>query len=332
MFKKLSSGLALTFSIAFIALSLYGTELNKQLHISSLLYAIIIGMIFANFTNINKMEIFQPGVKFTSKKILRFGVILQGFKLSLTELTKLGITGIIFIACLLTITILTIKFVADKFGLDEELGICLAAGTSICGASAIATIGPIVDANEEDTAFGIGAITFFGTISMFVFPMLYKSLNLDPQFYGAWVGVTLPDVAEVVAASGAVGSPIAESMAILTKLTRVLFLVPVSIAFTIWKSKKNNGATDGKKIDFPIYVLGFIGAVIINSLPIIPPEINKFIPKFANIVLTIAMASLGLKIDLKKLFKVGVKPFIVGFIGMVCIQTLGCLGAYFVLS
>ncbi|WP_297405976.1 YeiH family protein [uncultured Cetobacterium sp.] len=327
MLKKLSTGLALTFSIAFIALSLYGTELNKQLHISSLLYAIIIGMIFSNFTNINKMEIFQPGVKFTSKKILRFGVILQGFKLSLTELTKLGFTGIIFIACLLTATILTIKFVSDKFGLDEELGICLAAGTSICGASAIATIGPIVDADEKDTAFGIGAITFFGTIAMFVFPMIYKALNLDPQFYGAWVGVTLPDVAEVVAASGAVGSPIAESMAILTKLTRVLFLVPVSIAFTIWKSRKN-GNQEGKKIDFPIYVLGFILAVIINSLQIIPPEINKFIPKFANIVLTIAMASLGLKINLKKLFKVGIKPFIVGFIGMVFIQTFGCLGAY----
>lgn len=329
-FKELSTGLMLTFSIGIIALSIYSTEFNKELHISSLLYAIIIGMLISNFTKVKKMDTFKPGIKFTSKNILRFGVVLQGFKLSLLELTNLGITGIIFIGVLLTSTILTVKYVAKRFGLDEELGICLASGTAICGASAIATIGPIVEADEKDTAFGIGAITFFGTLSMFIFPVIYKTFNLDPIFYGAWVGATLPDVAEVVAASGAVQVPKAETMAILVKLTRVLFLVPVSLGFSIWKARKKNGSGEGGgKVTIPLYVIGFVAVVIINSLNIIPPGIEKHIPKIANGVLTVALASLGLKINLKDMFKVGPKPIIVGFIGMIFIQTFGCLGAYF---
>lgn len=328
MFKKYFYGLSLTFSIAFMALFLYNTKINDQLHISSLLFAILIGIIFANFTPISKMEIFQPGVKFTSKKILRFGVILQGFKLSLSELTNLGVEGIIFIGILIPTTILSIKFIGKKFGLDEKLSICLASGTAICGASAIATVGPIIDADEKNTAFGIGAITIFGTFSMFIFPIIYKTFNLDPTFYGAWVGFTLPDVAEVVAASGAIGSTIAETMAIIAKLTRVLFLIPVSIAFSIWKSKQQNDSENKSSIAVPLYVIGFLVAVIINSLNIIPPAIDQFIPKFANMVLTTAMASLGLKIKIKDMLHVGIKPVIVGFMGMIIIQTLGFTGAY----
>lgn len=325
---KALKGIGLNVVIAVISILLYGTEINKTLHISSLLYAIIIGMIISNFTSYATKTEFQPGIAFTSKKILRLGVILLGFKLSLAELTKLGVSGVLFIGVMIIITVISVMKISEKFGLSEKMGICLAAGTAICGASAVAAVGPIIEAEEEDTAFGIGAITLFGTIAMFIFPALYRMYNLNDIFYGAWVGITLPEVAEVVAAGGAVGSDVAESMAILSKLTRVVFLVPVSIGFTIWQSKRRQSESN-KKIDKPYYVLGFILVVILNSVNVLSPEIKKMILNFGNIVLTTAMASLGLKTNIKKMMKAGVKPLIVGLIGMVIIQILGFTGAYY---
>lgn len=326
---KIAKGVLLNLLIAIVSLFLSKTELNKALHISSLLYAIIIGMLIANFTSISSKPMFQDGIKFTSKKILRLGVILLGFKLSLGELTKLGLEGVLFIGVMVFITLMSVIKLAEKMGLSEKMGICLAAGTAICGASAVAAVGPIVEADEEDTAFGIGAITLFGTIAMFIFPVLYKTLNLDAIFYGSWVGMTLPEVAEVVAAGGAVGSDLADSMAILTKLTRVVFLMPVSIGFAVWYSKKQKKEIN-KKIDKPYYVIGFILVVILNSLNILPPNIKALCLDFGNIILTTAMASLGLKTDLRKMISVGIKPLVAAFIGMLIIQVIGIIGAYYI--
>lgn len=326
--SKILKGVSLNVFIAIISILLYGTEVNRALHISSLLYAIVIGMLISNFTSYASKSDFQPGIAFTSKKILRLGVILLGFKLSLGELTKLGILGVTLIGVMIIITLISVIKIAEKLGLSEKMGICLAAGTAICGASAVAAVAPIIEAEEEDTAFGIGAITLFGTIAMFAFPALYRMFNMNDIFYGAWVGITLPEVAEVVAAGGAVGSDIAESMAILSKLTRVVFLVPVSIGFAIWQSRRTKSDLN-KKIDKPYYVLWFIVVVILNSLNILAPEIKQGVLSFGNIVLTTAMASLGLKTNIKKMVKAGIRPLIVGLLGMIIIQIIGFTEAYY---
>lgn len=327
MGKKIA-GILLNVIIAIVAILISNTEMNKVLHVSSLLYAIIIGMLIANFTKFAAQEVFQPGIKFTSKTILRLGVILLGIKISTDKLKNLNIINFLYIGLLVLLTILIVKFVAKKMGLEEKLGICLAAGTAICGASAIAAVGPIIEAEEEDTAFGIGAITFFGTIAMFVFPVLYRTLHLQDMFYGAWVGMSLPEVAEVVAAGGAVGSDVADGMAILTKLTRVLYLVPVSIGFTIWQARRTKAANSNKKVDIPYYVLGFIAVVVLNSLNLFEGYVDQI--KFAgNVILTTAMASLGLKTNIKKMIEAGIKPLLVGIVGVIVIQTLSIIGAYF---
>lgn len=327
MGKKIA-GILLNVIIAIVAILISNTEMNKVLHVSSLLYAIIIGMLIANFTKFAAKEVFQPGIKFTSKTILRLGVILLGIKISTDKLRNLNIVNFLYIGLLVLLTILIVKFVAKKMGLEEKLGICLAAGTAICGASAIAAVGPIIEAEEEDTAFGIGAITFFGTIAMFVFPVLYRTLHLQDMFYGAWVGMSLPEVAEVVAAGGAVGSDVADGMAILTKLTRVLYLVPVSIGFTIWQARRTKAANSNKKVDIPYYVLGFIAVVVLNSLNLFKGHVDEI--KFAgNVILTTAMASLGLKTNIKKMIEAGIKPLLVGIVGVIVIQTLSIIGAYF---
>lgn len=327
MGKKIA-GILLNVIIAIVAILISNTEMNKVLHVSSLLYAIIIGMLIANFTKFAAKEVFQPGIKFTSKTILRLGVILLGIKISTDKLKNLNIVNFLYIGLLVLLTILIVKFVAKKMGLEEKLGICLAAGTAICGASAIAAVGPIIEAEEEDTAFGIGAITFFGTIAMFVFPVLYRTLHLQDMFYGAWVGMSLPEVAEVVAAGGAVGSDVADGMAILTKLTRVLYLVPVSIGFTIWQARRTKAANSNKKVDIPYYVLGFIAVVVLNSLNLFEGYVDQI--KFAgNVILTTAMASLGLKTNIKKMIEAGIKPLLVGIVGVIVIQTLSIIGAYF---
>ncbi len=325
MNSKILKGVALNFVIAIVSLYLYKTELNSKLHISSLLFAILIGMLVANFTKIAQRDDVQAGIKFSSKKILRLGIILIGFKLTLTELSKLGYKGIIFIAILVPITLFVTLWLGKKIGLSRGMSICLAAGTSICGASAIAAVGPIVDADEKDVAFGIGAITFFGTIAMFAFPAIFRAFGLDANanFYGAWVGSSLPEVAEVVAAGGAVGSTVAESMAILTKLTRVLFLVPVSIGFTLWNSEKKES-----KVEIPWYVIAFVGVVIFNSFDLLPKDVLVRVKDFGNLILTVAMASLGLKTNIKDMIKAGIKPFVVGLLGAIIIQVLGFVGSY----
>lgn len=329
---KIVPGIVLNVVIAVIAIYLSKLDALKSLHISSLLFAIIIGAIIANFSKFTSKDIFQPGIKVCGRQILRLGVILLGFKLDINELKKLGVTGVLYIGLLIFLTIIIVKFVAKKVGLAEKMGICLAAGTAICGASAIAAVGPIVEAEEEDTAFGIGAITFFGTIAMFVFPVLYRVLQLNPEFYGSWVGMTLPEVAEVVAAGGAVGSDVANGMALLTKMTRVVYLVPVSLAFTWWQAKRTK-STVTKKIDKPYYVLGFILVVIINSLHIIPKEmVDSIFKVIGAYILTTAMASLGVKTDFKKMISAGLKPLFVGIVGVIVIQILGIIGTYMLFS
>lgn len=325
MKKNIIKGLVLNIMIASVSLYLYKTDMNKILHISSFLFAIVIGMLVANFTNIAQRKDFQYGINFSSKKLLRFGIILIGFKLSLIELTRLGLKGIIFISLLVPTTLFVTMWLGKKMGLSRNMSVCLAAGTSICGASAVATIGPIIDADEKEIAFGIGAITFFGTIAMFVFPIIFRTFGLDSNadFYGAWVGASLPDVAEVVAASGAVGSTAAESMAILTKLTRVLFLMPISIGFTLW-----NGGKEGRKVETPWYIIAFVGVVIFNSFDLLPKEMLEQIKNMGNLILTVAMASLGLKTNIKDMVQAGIKPFIVGFLGAIVIQILGFTGSY----
>lgn len=322
-------GVLLNFVIGMSAIYLSKLEVVKTFHISSLLFAIILGMLISNFTKIASADCFQSGIKFTSKKILRLGVILLGIKISLHDLQKLSLLSFLYIGLIVLTTILVVKYVADKMGLKEKMGICLAAGTAICGASAIAAVGPIVEAEEDDTAFGIGAITFFGTIAMFVFPILFRYLELEPRFYGAWVGMTLPEVAEVVAAGGAVGSKVADGMAILTKLTRVLYLVPVSIGFTIWQAKKikESSAGKNKKVDIPYYVIGFLVVVLLNVMGVFSGYEDK-IKYVGNIILTTAMASLGLKTNIGKMVAAGIKPLVVGFIGFLVIQILGVIGAH----
>ena len=344
-FKGIAPGLLLTIGITIVSIFLHDTAFNQNLRISSLLYAIIIGMLISNlFPSFVKSESMKYGLKFASRPLLRLGVIFLGFKIGVHQLTDLGISGLLYTWALTIVVLVFTLWVAKIFKLPHTQAVCIAAGSAICGASAVAAVGPIVHAKEEETAFGIGAITLFGTIVMFVMPLAFTQLGLNEHFYGSWVGLTLPEVAEVTAAGGAVGSDFAESQAILVKLTRVLMLVPISIFFAFKQSKIEAKATGKLKVNIPWYVLFFILVVIFHSSTFDSETARQAFPAYFNaenlkliktigaFILTIAMASLGLKTNLNEMRKAGARPLYVGLIAAIFIQILGLFGAYFFLS
>ncbi|MCW7551172.1 putative sulfate exporter family transporter [Endozoicomonas gorgoniicola] len=326
-------GLLLACAIAAGATVLAKMPFNSHLHISGLLYAIILGMVVTNvFWKPEKQAVVAPGITYASKDILRLGVIMLGFKLSLSDIMILGWQGLVFIILLACCTFGFCLFICSKMKLAKSTTLCIAAGTTVCGASAIAAVAPIIKASGKDTAFGIGAITLFGTVAMFILPAAFHHFQIDEMVYAVWTGASLPEVAEVVAAGAAVGSSQVETFAILTKLCRVLFLIPLSIGLC-WYVARSDAQTSGEattvklKDVVPMYVVLFLAVIIVNSTGILTPAITAQLKNAGAVILAIALAALGLKTRFSEMMQVGLRPIIAAFICALFIQVFAITGA-----
>jgi uncharacterized integral membrane protein (TIGR00698 family) len=242
-------------------------------------------------------------------------------------------------------------WLGKRMGLDDRLTMLIGAGTSICGASAIAAVAPVVKAEEKDTSFAIAAITLFGTLSMFVYPILYKLLHLPEMLYSIWAGSSIHEVAQVVAAGFAAGEGAGE-FATLVKLARVLLIIPITLALG-WREARRaddqgndpqypqvSGCEEGKanrrtgrgKMLIPWFVFGFLAMVIVNSVQVVPTDVVKNIVRLDAFLLTWSMVGLGLETSLEKMRKVGLKPFYAGFIVTIFIALVGFVMANLVFS
>ena len=297
--------------------------------IGSPVLGILFGMILAFW---KRPVAFNDGVKYTSKKLLQYSIILLGFDMNLFSVVKVGSQTFVLMAFTLTATFLT-AFVAGRvLKLDGNTKILIGVGTAICGGSAIAATAPVIHADDDEVAHSISTIFLFNVIAAFLFPFLGHIFGMSNQSFGLWTGTAVNDTSSVVAA-GYSFSNAAGNLAVIVKLTRTLTIVPVTLALAFYTSKKSSKSEKGgyhiAKI-FPWFVLGFVVASIINTFIPMPTGIDSNLAQAGKFVIVMAMASIGLNTNIVKLIRSGGKPIFLGFICWV-VLALTSLGVQYVI-
>lgn len=279
------------------------------------LIALIIGMLLNPL--VSRTDVFEMGINWTSKIILRTGIILAGITLSFSQVIVAGKYALILMAFTL-VTSFGVGFLCKKiFKINWKLASLLSVSTAICGGTAVATLGPTIEAKNRDIAYAISATFIFDIITVIAFPWIGRLLGLSDTGYGLWIGTAVNDTSSVVAA-GYAFSDAAGSLATIVKLTRTLFLVPIVLIFSWIYKRKETPLQTTEKVNvgkiFPWFILGFLAVVGIRSTGLVPDNIVSGISFLSKFFLSMALAAIGLKTSLKEVAGVGIKPMIAGVV------------------
>lgn len=293
----------------------------KNLSFSPLIVGIILGMIYANSLRNHLPETWVPGIKFCTKQVLRWGIILYGFRLTFQNVIEVGLPGILIDVIVVAGTLLLGLLVGKILKMDKGLTVLTATGSAICGAAAVLGAEPVVKAQPHKTAVAVSTVVIFGTISMFLYPALYRAgfFHLDAEQMGIFTGSTLHEVAHVVGAGNAMGKEISDA-AIIVKMIRVILLAPVLLimSFLYARAAVKKGAeavAEGKrKITIPWFAIGFLLVIGFNSFDLLPLPVVTGINNLDTFMLTMAMTALGTETNFQKFKQAGPKPFLLAFI------------------
>lgn len=313
-------GLLLTFGIALVAK--YISTFPFFSIMGQLVIAILIGMTWRAMFHVPNE--WNTGISFSSKKLLRFGIILLGMRLNLADIYNAGASVFLIAFVNLVFALLVVFGLMRIFHVEKRLGILTACGTAICGAAAVVAIAPQIKADENETAVGAAIVALLGTVFTLVYTLLYSVFSLTPTQYGVFAGGTLHEIAHVIAAAAAGGDE-AVDMAILVKLTRVALLVPVAILIGVLyrRSEKGQEKEAFSLSIIPWFIVGFLGMSAFNSMGIVSPSVAQVIVNTAYILIGMAMAGLGLNVEIKTFKRLGGKAFVAGLVGSVCLSILG---------
>lgn len=306
--------LGILFCAVFALISYFTCKLDffVKYNLNSLTFAIIIGMLIGNFLNKFIPEKFKEGITFSSKRILRFAIILYGFRITFGQIAQVGMTGFVADVIMLTTTYLLGYYIGTRlFKLDKDLCMLTAIGSSVCGAAAVLGTDSILKAKSHKVSLAVATVVLFGTISMFLYPFIYQLGFLDANAFGIYIGSSVHEVAQVVAAGSAV-SKSAMDTAVIVKLTRVMMLVPYLFLLSMYLAKK--AGTKMSKVQIPWFAILFVVACGINSIGFIPQNVTSAIVEFDVFLLTLAMFALGVETNFKKIQGLGLKPILLALI------------------
>lgn len=308
-----------TFSgILFVALfSMSATyladfELLKHLGISPLIVGIVLGMIYANTLRNKLPKEWVSGILFSTKTILRTGIVLYGFRITFQNIEAVGTSGIFTSVVIVASTFIIGYLVGTKIlKLDKETTILTSAGSSICGAAAVLATEPVINAEPYKSAIAVSTVVVFGSIAMFLYPFLYKLgiIPLSPEAMGIYIGGTIHEVAHVVAASNAVGIEAAKT-AVIVKMIRVMLLAPFLVILGFWlvRTTQHVAHKQKSKITIPWFAVFFIVVAGFNSFNFLPQGLVSNINAIDTFLLTMAMTALGMETSVDKFKNVGMKP------------------------
>lgn len=290
----------------------------KSLSFSPMIVGIILGMLYANSLRNNLPETWVPGIQFCSKRILRIGIILYGFRLTFQNVVEVGIPAICIDAIIVAVTICGGVMIGRLMKMDRGIALLTSVGSGICGAAAILGTESAIKVKPYKTAVAVSTVVIFGTIAMFLYPILYRNgiVDLTPQEMGIFTGSTVHEVAHVVGAGNAMGKEVSDP-AIIVKMIRVMMLVPVLliISYSVMRAAIKSGDASGRgKISMPWFAILFLVVIGFNSLNLLPAGLVDFINTFDTFLLTMAMTALGAETSIDKFRKAGAKPFILAFI------------------
>lgn len=295
-------------------------QILKEISFSPMIIGIILGMLYANSLRNHLPETWVPGIQFCSKKILRLGIILYGFRLTFQDVVNVGMAGIAVDSIIVAVTILGGIYIGKLMKMDKDIALLTSIGSGICGAAAVLGAESTIQTKPYKTAVAVATVVIFGTISMFLYPIAYRSgwLDLTPQQMGIFSGATLHEVAHAVGAGNAMGQEIS-NVSIIVKMIRVMMLVPVLLILGYWVAKKAksginaDGSVQKTKVAVPWFAVGFLAVIGFNSFDLLPVPVVDAINYVDTFLLTMAMAALGAETSIDKFKKAGAKPFILAF-------------------
>ena len=294
----------------------------KALGLSPLVIGIVLGIFYANTLHNQLPSAWETGITFSAKKILRFAIVFYGFRITFQQISEVGMDGFLVSLIMLSTTFILGTWLGHKvFGMEKDTSMLTASGAAVCGAAAVLATEPVLKAEEYKTAIAVSMVVLFGTISMFLYPLLYSAifenaigfLHMSAREFGIYVGGTIHEVAQVVAVPFSVpGAP--EEMAnsaIIVKMTRVIMIAPMLIILGIYLSytaKKEGGVSGNVKLVIPWFAVYFIGVAGFNSLHLIPDNIVNIINEIDTFLLTMAMTALGMGTRFSKFKGLGLAP------------------------
>lgn len=308
--KNYLPGLALVGAVALLAKCISLTAFAETLHLSVLILAILFGFIIGNFAYRPLENQVAIGVNFAKGILLRIGIILYGFNLTMQDIQLVGMNAIITDTIMLISTFLVTCFLGIYLlKMDKQVVYLTATGCSICGAAAILGAQSVVKADSHKVSVSIGLIVIFGSIAMFLYPTLYSlSLGLSDKQFGIYIGSSIHEVAQVYSAGQMINPELAD-VAVISKMIRVLMLAPFLIVLSYYLQRSEEGAYQFK---MPWFAVLFIVMALIKSTGWIPPNIVHFFSQTSAVLLMMAMAAMGITTQLFTLKQAGVRPLILG--------------------
>ena len=302
----------------------------RKMSFSPLIVGIILGMLYANSLRNRLPETWVPGIKFCTKQLLRAGIVLYGFRLTLSQVAQVGLSAVVVDLIIVCGTIFLGVWLGRLLKLDSDTALMTATGSSICGAAAVLGAEPVVKCESHKTAIAVSTVVIFGTIAMFLYPVMYRTGvldGLDNMQVAVYTGSTLHEVAHVAGAGNAMDPTDAAGIAgtaTITKMIRVMMLAPVLVVMGFVLSRTRGKAKEnGKsKIMVPWFAFGFIGVICLNSLlqyltgaeSVKDIPLNGAIEYIDTILLTMAMTALGTDTSIDKFKKAGAKPFVLALL------------------
>lgn len=301
-------GFALAGAVAAAAFAL--RQLQWFAAISPLMLAILLGMAVRNVVGTPAAA--HAGLAACLRRPLRFGIVLLGLQLTLAQVFEVGAVGLLILTLAVAGTYAVTVAAGRALGVDAKLAQLIGVGTSICGASAIIAANTVVRDRDGGVPYALAVVTLYGTVAMLSYPLLLQVLDLTPHAYGLWVGASVHEVAQVVAA-GFAGGADAGAFATISKLTRVLLLAPMVLLLGWWAVRMaRSGGEVQAHPPTPWFVFGFLGMVLVASTGLVPPAVRAPVALATQAILAFALAAVGLETDFRRIAARGWRPLLLG--------------------
>jgi uncharacterized integral membrane protein (TIGR00698 family) len=311
--QRLVPGIILCIAITIGAMVLQTVEVGLfgQPYLEALVLAILLGVAIRSAWKPGPRWI--AGIDFSAKLLLEVAIVMLGASVSAATIMALGPVLIVGIACIVAVAIVCSYLICRAFNLPQRMGILIACGNSICGNSAIAAIAPVIGADSDDVASSISFTAVLGVLVVLGLPLLVPVLQLSLTQYGVLAGLTVYAVPQVLAATLPIGE-LSNQVGTVIKLVRVLMLGPVVLCFSLLAAKlptpsARPPAKRGPRLHelVPWFIIGFLVVLVVRSLGLIPPLLLPPITRTAAILTTIAMAALGLGVDVRAVARTGMR-------------------------
>lgn len=287
--------------------------------VSALTVAVALGVLVGNLPN--GLPARLPDLRWATQKMLRTGVVLLGLQLALQHLLALGVGNVLAVLLTVAVSFLGTLALGHLLGVPRGLTMLIATGFSICGAAAIAAMEGLVKRKDSDVATAIALVTLYGGLAIFAVPLVGTLLGLAGDELGAWAGLSVHEVAQVVAAASPAGAA-AVATAAVVKLSRVVLLAPI-VAIVSVTDRRNTSATTGTRPPLvPPFVIGFLAMIGIRTLDVLPPTALNAAHTLTTLLLTGALFGLGTTINMRGLLRAGPTALLLGLLATLLVASV----------